>query len=193
MMRKLATQLLACMLFLVLAAGAQATVLTFDDVPGANPATWDNPIPAGYGGLNWDQFDVLHESYHPNSGYDYGVVSGEWVAYNVYDNMAVVSDGLFDFNGAWLTSAWNSTDTLTVQGFLGGDLLYSIDLVINNLTPTWLQADFFGVDSLTFDTAGNHFAMDDFTFNAAPVPEPSTLLLLGAGIVGLGIYRKKKA
>ena len=38
---------------------------------------------------------------------------------------------------------------------------------------------------------GVHFAMDDFTYNSTSVPEPSTLLLVGSGLFGLAIFRKR--
>ena len=49
------------------------------------------------------------------------------------------------------------------------------------------------ISNITWST-GDHtndgFGLDDFT-QVAPVPEPGTLLLLGAGITGLALYRRR--
>ncbi len=55
--------IIGLVLLLASAFPLAADVLTFDDVPGADPLTSDNPIPDGYGGFNWDQVYVLHKSY----------------------------------------------------------------------------------------------------------------------------------
>jgi len=43
-----------------------------------------------------------------------------------------------------------------------------------------------------FKITGDFFAVDDLQFNANPVPEPSTILLFGRGLIGLAVVGKKK-
>jgi hypothetical protein len=172
---------------------ANALVIDFEDVLGANQATDNNPISSGYCSFNWDWFYVLHKDYHPDSGYNRGVVSGDWIAFNGNDYLATINDDIFDFNGVYATSAWDEENILTIKGFLNDTELYSFDYLINNQSPTWIDANFTGINKLTFDTSGSHFVMDDFAFNETyPTPEPSTLILFGLSILGMaGITRKK--
>lgn len=52
---------------------------------------------------------------------------------------------------------------------------------------TWTVNKRSGSDYYTNDG----FGLDDFT-TVAPIPEPGTLLLLGSGLIGLGLYRRRK-
>lgn len=186
---------------------AQATVLTFDDITNIGWSEINN----GYGGLNWYQFGVLPNTFWPSSGYENGTVSGEYVAFNnieasgFQDHYVRVSGPKFDFNGAYLTSAWRHDLNLQIRGYLDGSLLYDTTKTLDIIKPTWFDFNFSGIDQLEFlawggteagiiQNGGPFFAMDNFTFNEPiPTPEPSTVLLLGSGLVGIICLKRKNS
>ncbi|NET03359.1 MAG: PEP-CTERM sorting domain-containing protein [Symploca sp. SIO2B6] len=185
---------------------AEATVLTFDNITTNSLRI----ISDGYGGFDWTNFYVINGSYVPNTGYDNGTVSGNNTAFNGFARPVTVnSDSVFDFNGAYLTAAWNTGLNILVQGFSGGALQESKTVTVNTDAPTWFDFDFLGIDSLKFTSFGGfdakwydygwgtHFAMDNFTFNetenAESVPEPTSLLgFLTIGALGATSALKRK-
>lgn len=192
-MNKLVYVMLALVSLLGICTSANAAVLGFDDI-STFPDSTDVDVSDGYGGLNWDNFYVLHESCHPGSGYDYGTVSESCVAYNAFGDPAwTTSDATFDFNGAYLTSAWYDQN-LQVLGYLGGELKYDVTVPIVTTGPTWYDFNFTGIDALKFISTNYQFVMDNFTYNqTATVPAPGAILLgtLGTGL--LGYLRRRRA
>jgi hypothetical protein len=182
----------------------QAAVITFDDLP----ATELDAIPDGYQGFNWGASPMVNVSYFhknllPNTGFENGVVAGDYAAFNFLATTSTITGDQFDFNGAYLTAGWNDGLNIEVTGFLNNLALFTKTVVVNTQQAQWFDFNFMGINSLSLrawggtsidGTEGNDFfIMDNFTINEpTAVPESSSLILLLLGLGGVLVGRKTK-
>ena len=122
-------------------------------------------------------------------------ISHEICALN--NNFNCEADMTVNFVGAvnnlsFVTSGWDSGDSVTVNVYDANGLLGSVLSASNGLVD--LSA-FANVTKLFLDdnSHGAGVAYDHYTFDAAEVPEPVSLALVAAGLVGLGAQRRKAA
>jgi len=205
-MKKTHSLFLSLLLSLGLSAATntQAAVITFDDLP----ATELDAIPDGYHGFNWGASHMLNVNYFhkdllPDTGFENGVVSGDYAAFNFLATTSTITGDLFDFNGAYLTAGWNDGLNIEVTGFLNNALLFTQTVVVNTSAAQWFNFNFLGINSLSLRAwggvpidpmnIGEMFVMDNFTINEpTAVPESSSLILLLLGVAGVLLGRKTK-
>jgi len=85
---------------------------------GVSTTTGSARIPNGYRGLNWGNVKVVHRSRHPRSGYEYGTVSGDYVACNYGGSPCSISSTTpFSVAGFQATAAWRLGLNVLVESF----------------------------------------------------------------------------
>jgi len=199
---------LLTVLFMFMFCGASnALMLDFDDF--SFPGKKFEQIVTHEGFTFNNAYVVESDEYDP-CGYINGAVSPDNVLLNGYGNDLRMTStfGLFTFNSAYFTSAWSTDLNVDVTGFSGGTETYNTSFLTNTQTPYLASLDWVGIDSILIHTSGGtdydpndggsggHLAIDNLVYNettAAPVPEPATVLLLGAGLSFLGLVQRKRA
>jgi hypothetical protein len=98
------------------------------------------------------------------------------------------SDVVFD--GAYFAGDNNAQFELFNDGAL---VATSSSLALSSI-PVFLSSGYSGpIDEVRLNVTNGQFVMDDVTYNASNIPEPAALALMGIGLAGLSLSRRRKA
>lgn len=183
-MRKILLSILFIIVILLCTTSAGATLLNFEDMPDLTSV---GDFYASYGvhfsnalsltaGFSLNEFD-----YPPSSGL---VAIGD-------DNTPIMITFDTPAENIFANFTYGSQLTFTAYDDLGTLIGSYVNPASSNLGSTeFIPLSFANVSSLEIAGAvNNYYIMDDLNFT--PVPEPSTIALLGSGLMGLWSVRKR--
>jgi len=190
-------------------SGVSATVIDFEQFAGTGYNFTFGPVQLG-GLVGMDVVFTANPIGRGISGSGsvlgsgtYGLgPNGEWGGNQTYSGL--------DSNAGWMTYTFNSDPVARVGGFLnyapgaGTDVtIEALDAAGNTLesyrlaevapidTPGGLNAGAFrgisraSADIAAFRVSNQFVVLDNLTFSTAPVPEPTSILLVGTGVLSL--------
>ena len=125
---------------------------------------------------NWE--DV----YVSSSDYDTGIPRQDHpVALNGNGTLTYIGDALFDGWDPYSTVAGGGTgESLWSLDYFGDEAIDFGEIVAFSFTPSCGNDVLFGTVNTPFE-------------NPLPTPEPATMILIGSGLAGLGLLRRKNA
>jgi hypothetical protein len=197
---------LMCVLLCGAAVPAFGGTINFDDVNAAAGDVVLNGLNP-YHGFTWTNFSVYTTT--PGfPGFNNGIVSPANAAYSGGEVFGatvtpvvgeIQSASPFNFVSAYVGAGYYDNLSLTVQGLLGGSLLFTRTVTVNTTGAQLTSFGFTGINELDFfasktpqttdpflcgDFNCTQFTLDDLTFAPAstPVPLPSSFGLLALAL-----------
>jgi len=198
-------------------ARANAVVINFEDIAAAPGTDFIEANETSAGFFFTSPSNHIHRD---NAGSNSSFADNGSTYLLIHDNggqnpnnaltMATVSGATFSINGLDLSEGFLGfgADSVHVLGNLFGGGTISTDFVLdgiidgngplNDFEHVSFGAGWTNLTSVTFSgvagTVNEHaFAVDNIEVDRANVPEPSLVLLLGIGLAGLGVYKRKRA
>jgi len=180
------------------ASAAMATVIDFESPDAGGLHEWSTVLSPTQGfdfgqGAFMEIFDTA-EGPWTTLGAPH---SGHFVVANIGGGSMVmkpVGGGTFTLNDLWIRNWSPNDDGFPGSGIAGYRNGVAVGVVQFRITAGWEQivTNFADVDMVILaPAAGQAFQLDDVTVNA-PVPEPTSVVLMGAGLLGLAAVRRAR-
>lgn len=195
---KLHQMLLVCTLWGTCLSASADTIINFDDLnTNANVET----VQDGYAGMIWVNFAAAKgASAFPQTGYEYGTVSGSSAGFNPQGNDASMNlidamyGSVFELKSMYVTKAAGSGVT-RVWGIVNRQIAYLKEVYATDTQATLVSfSGWQNLNGVVFQNIDGSGAtvFDDITINISQVPEPATYAMLLAGLVLVGARRRYK-
>jgi hypothetical protein len=177
-------------------AAALADVMDFEDFyQGTQTYAAINNFYHGFtmGADNW----YITKNLMPGSGYEYGTTGNVSMFSNYARPIILSSSTDFSVQSFDLTSAWNSSETVIIQGWKSGHMIHSDDVTAYNTGATPVSLNYTGIDTLQIIPTSRQILVDNLVcnfpqLNVVAVPLPSSLILMGMGLLRLTAFRFRR-